>query len=374
MAEAVTFEGRVPEIRDAYAAGQVVVLCSITEGFPYTLIEAMTCGRPCVATDVGGVTEAVGDTGLVVPPRQPAELARGLPDPAARRGHAQAAGRRRPAARPGVLHGGPGDQRFRRDLHVPRRGPAAAGRDLGGCAGHDRLARRPRHGPAAAGSPRRSRPAVAAPPAAVPAEPGPGEQVPVTTGRPAAARRPVLVSQAPAAQVQLARSLMSPPHPNPSSSQAGGSPLEAPDERRRHSHPAAGPSGGRRRHRRHPQAALDRRHRRPRRRSPWPRCARSSARSASPRWTRWRSPARWSSTGMSDQAVRERYGYSDVFALASEMYMQVPRQPAEPPPPPDPWQVARLAAAAARPAVRAAGGLLPGRRRAAGRAGRCTPR
>jgi hypothetical protein len=51
------------------------VLCSISEGFPYTLIEAMTCGRPCVATDVGGVTEAAGDTGLVVPPRHPAELA-----------------------------------------------------------------------------------------------------------------------------------------------------------------------------------------------------------------------------------------------------------------------------------------------------------
>jgi glycosyltransferase involved in cell wall biosynthesis len=72
---AVTFEGRVAKIRDAYAAGQVVVLCSISEGFPYTLIEAMTCGRPCVSTDVGGVTEAIGDTGLVVPPRRPAELA-----------------------------------------------------------------------------------------------------------------------------------------------------------------------------------------------------------------------------------------------------------------------------------------------------------
>jgi hypothetical protein len=45
--------------------------------------------------------------------------------------------------------------------------------------------------------------------------------------------------------------------------------------------------------------------------------------------------------GMSDQTVRDRYGYSDVFALANEMYIQVPRQPAEPPPPPDPWQVSR---------------------------------
>ena len=72
---ATTFEGRVADIQDAYAAGQVVVLCSISEGFPYTLIEAMACGRPCVATDVGGVTEALGDTGLVVSARAPADLA-----------------------------------------------------------------------------------------------------------------------------------------------------------------------------------------------------------------------------------------------------------------------------------------------------------
>jgi glycosyltransferase involved in cell wall biosynthesis len=72
----VTFEGRVPAIADAYAAGHLVALSSISEGFPYTLIEAMACGRPCVATDVGGVSEAVGDmAGLVVPPRSPAALA-----------------------------------------------------------------------------------------------------------------------------------------------------------------------------------------------------------------------------------------------------------------------------------------------------------
>ncbi|WP_207944999.1 GT4 family glycosyltransferase PelF [Actinomadura rubrisoli] len=75
VAEHTTFEGRVDDIRDAYAAGTVVVLSSISEGFPYTLIEAMTCGRATVATDVGGVTEAVADTGLVVPPRAPREMA-----------------------------------------------------------------------------------------------------------------------------------------------------------------------------------------------------------------------------------------------------------------------------------------------------------
>lgn len=72
---AVTFEGRVAEIRDAYAAGHVVALSSISEGFPYTLIEAMISGRATVSTDVGGVSEAVGGTGLVVPPRESEAMA-----------------------------------------------------------------------------------------------------------------------------------------------------------------------------------------------------------------------------------------------------------------------------------------------------------
>ena len=75
VADAVCFEGRVDDIRDAYVAGNIVVLCSITEGFPYTLIEAMACGRPCVATEVGGVPEALGETGLIVPPRDAGCLA-----------------------------------------------------------------------------------------------------------------------------------------------------------------------------------------------------------------------------------------------------------------------------------------------------------
>jgi glycosyltransferase involved in cell wall biosynthesis len=75
LRERVSFEGRIANIRDAYTAGRIVVLSSISEGFPYTLIEAMTCSRATVATRVGGVPEAVADTGLVVPPRDPAAMA-----------------------------------------------------------------------------------------------------------------------------------------------------------------------------------------------------------------------------------------------------------------------------------------------------------
>jgi len=95
VSDAVTFEGRVEDIRDAYAAGNVVMLSSISEGFPFTLIEAMSCGRATVSTDVGGVREAVGDSGLVVPPRDPERMARAaltlLGDPALRSGMGEAA-------------------------------------------------------------------------------------------------------------------------------------------------------------------------------------------------------------------------------------------------------------------------------------------
>jgi len=64
-----------PELPDAYAAGSVVVLSSIVEGFPISLVEAMFCGRATVSTDVGAVVEVIGGTGLVVPPRNPKALA-----------------------------------------------------------------------------------------------------------------------------------------------------------------------------------------------------------------------------------------------------------------------------------------------------------
>ena len=73
--DVVTLEGRTDEPASAYALADVVVSCSISEGLPFGLIEAMMCGRPIVATAVGGVPELLGDAAVLVPPQSPRRLA-----------------------------------------------------------------------------------------------------------------------------------------------------------------------------------------------------------------------------------------------------------------------------------------------------------
>ena len=75
IADSAVLEGRVDNSVHAYHTGSVVALTSISEGFPYTVVEAMACGRTVVCTNVGGVSEAVGDAGYVVPPRDYAAVA-----------------------------------------------------------------------------------------------------------------------------------------------------------------------------------------------------------------------------------------------------------------------------------------------------------
>ncbi len=48
------------------------------EGFSNVIGEAMACGVPCVATDVGDAAELVADTGIVIPPGQPQALCEAL--------------------------------------------------------------------------------------------------------------------------------------------------------------------------------------------------------------------------------------------------------------------------------------------------------
>lgn len=54
---------------ELYSEGDVTALSSISEAFPYTVLESMSCARPVVGTDVGGVREALEGFGIIVPPR-----------------------------------------------------------------------------------------------------------------------------------------------------------------------------------------------------------------------------------------------------------------------------------------------------------------
>jgi glycosyltransferase involved in cell wall biosynthesis len=68
--------GERPDIGAVYPAFDIATLSSaFGEGCPNALGEAMACGVPCVATDSGDSAQLLGDTGLVVPRRDPARLA-----------------------------------------------------------------------------------------------------------------------------------------------------------------------------------------------------------------------------------------------------------------------------------------------------------
>ncbi|MDF0651635.1 MAG: glycosyltransferase family 4 protein [Nitrospira sp.] len=70
------FSGSRNDVVDWYAAADVVVLPSLSEGFPFVVLEALAMSRPVVATNVNGVPELIRDGihGLLVPPRNPQAL------------------------------------------------------------------------------------------------------------------------------------------------------------------------------------------------------------------------------------------------------------------------------------------------------------
>lgn len=69
--------GRRTDIAEVNAALDIASSSSWAEAFPNAIGEAMACGVPCVATDVGDVREIIGDTGIVVPSRDPEALCAG---------------------------------------------------------------------------------------------------------------------------------------------------------------------------------------------------------------------------------------------------------------------------------------------------------
>ena len=82
LAAHLRFLGSRDDMPDLMAAADVVALASHIEGLPSVLLEAFSSGRPVVATDVGGVSEALldGEAGRLVPPSAPKALADALLD------------------------------------------------------------------------------------------------------------------------------------------------------------------------------------------------------------------------------------------------------------------------------------------------------
>jgi len=73
----VIFTGKRDDIKDILCFSDISVLSSIREGFSNVILESMACGKPVIATDVGGNNEIIidGENGFIVPSRDEDTLA-----------------------------------------------------------------------------------------------------------------------------------------------------------------------------------------------------------------------------------------------------------------------------------------------------------
>jgi len=84
LANHIIFAGdaSAEELPEFYAASDLLALPSkdMSEGFGLTLLEANASGRPCIASNTGGIPEVIRDgyNGLLVPPNDPQALAQGI--------------------------------------------------------------------------------------------------------------------------------------------------------------------------------------------------------------------------------------------------------------------------------------------------------
>ncbi len=81
LGQDVRFAGNQGDVPAWFACADVATLPSFgDEGVPQSLMQAAACGLPAVSTPIGAIAEAVieGETGLLVPPREPVALAAAL--------------------------------------------------------------------------------------------------------------------------------------------------------------------------------------------------------------------------------------------------------------------------------------------------------
>ena len=76
----VLLAGFRPDVLSLHKAFDIFVMSSLTEGLGTSLLDAMACGKPIVATAAGGIPEVVvdGETGFLVAPRDHEGMARAI--------------------------------------------------------------------------------------------------------------------------------------------------------------------------------------------------------------------------------------------------------------------------------------------------------
>ena len=78
LQDVVKFGGFRSSPASAFNEADVVILTSVSEAFPFVVLEAMLCEKPVVATAVGGVPEQVEGCGIAVEPRNPEAMAEAI--------------------------------------------------------------------------------------------------------------------------------------------------------------------------------------------------------------------------------------------------------------------------------------------------------
>lgn len=78
LSDRIHLAGPKDNVLPYLAAMDIGVLSSLAEGFSNSLLEYMAAGLPAIATDVGGNREALGDSGILIPPDDPQALANAI--------------------------------------------------------------------------------------------------------------------------------------------------------------------------------------------------------------------------------------------------------------------------------------------------------